>query len=313
MAVGIGATGIVGIAVETVAGTYTAPTVFLSLKSESLNFTPNNINRRPLRGTADVTGVMGGYVETGGDIVVEILPDQLPHILRATRGAQAVTGTTPKIYTHTPDSAATPTRTLSITVVRNGIVFGYTGCVIGTQKYGLDEGLLIGTFTILGRDEAVQSAPTPTFPTSRPFGPGEYDIQIPTAASVLDCDTFELTINDNAESQFRLKNTGRGAQFIKYGERSVELTMSRDFESRAEYDAFKAMTAQGIRIIASQGANDKVQFTVPAAIKSTYEIEGLSGQADLIRANITYMGTLDAVTGKSYEIVTTTTATITVP
>lgn len=313
MTVGVGAAGVVGIAIETVSGTYTAPTTFLSLRNESLNYKPSNISRRPLRGTADVTGLIAGYVEVGGDIEVEVTPDHLPVILRAARLSQAVTGTTPKVYTTTPTNVAVPAQTLSITVVRNGIVFGYTGCVVGSQKYSLADGLLVATFSILGRDEAVQSVPTPTWSTERPFGPGEYDIQVPTASSVLDTDTFELSIEDNAESQFRLKNTGRGAQFIKYGERSVELTMERDFESRTEYDAFKAMTAQGITIMCSQGVNSKVQFKVPAAIKDSYEIAGNSGQADLIRASIKYMGVLDSVTGKSYEIVTTTTATITVP
>lgn len=313
MTVGVGATGVLGVAVETVPGTYVAPTSYLSLMNESINYTPNNINRRPLRGNADVAGVIGGYVETGGDFQVEIMPDTLPVILRGARGAQGVTGTTPKVYTFNPDSSATPARTLSLTLVRNAIVFGYTGVVIGSQKYGLEEGLLVGTFGVLGRDEAVQSAPTPTFSTAVPFGPGQYDIQIPAASSVLDTDTFEFTVEDNAESQFRLKNTGRGAQFIKYGERSVELTVERDFESRAEYDAFKAMTAQSISIVCSQGANDKVQFNIPVAIKSTYEISGLSGQADLIRASITYMGTFDTVNSRSYQIVTSTTATITVP
>jgi hypothetical protein len=98
-------------------------------------------------------------------------------------------------------------------------------------------------------------------------------------------------MNDNAEAQYRLKNTGLGAQFVKFGERSVELSMTKDFLDRTEFDAFKILTAQSVRVKASKSASQSVQITLPVAVLDTYDISGLSGQADLIMAECKYVGT----------------------
>jgi hypothetical protein len=127
-----------------------------------------------------------------------------------------------------------------------------------------------------------------------------YTIEVPTGSTVLDTDTFEFTVEDNAEAQFRLKSTGRGAQFIKYGERNSTMTLERDFESRTDYDLFKAVTAQSVTLTASKGVNNSIIMLAPVAIKDTYEV-GLSGQGDLVRASIAYQNIIDG-TGKSWQI-----------
>jgi hypothetical protein len=313
MAVGVGAGMIVGIAAEATAGTYVAPTHYLLLKSENLKFTRSTIKRRPLRGIADVAGVLNSYFHISGDVSMEVTEDILPQLLRASRMTIIKAGGPTYTYTCTPNALAIPAKTLSITVVRAGVVFGYTGCVIGSQKYSLEEGLLIGTFSIVGRNEAVQSAPTPTYVTTLPFAPGNFDVQIPTATSVFDADTFEISIEDNAEPQNRLRLNSLSAEFVKYGERNVEATVERDFDGRTDYDLFKALTAQTITIEANKSATAKVKFLLPAAFKDDYDIGGGSGQADLIRATVKYVGTYDSATSKACEILITTLADITIP
>jgi hypothetical protein len=44
-------------------------------------------------------------------------------------------------------------------------------------------------------------------------------------------------------------NAGRGAQFVSMGERLVQMTASRDFLDRTDYNAFQAGTAQSINIL----------------------------------------------------------------
>jgi hypothetical protein len=311
MTVGVGAAGFLGVAVETTAGTYVAPTNYAVLRNENIQFNEAKSWRRPLRGIADIAGALRGGHHVEGDITIELTHDEFPFWLRGTRGSIAKSGAGPYTYVWTPNANALPAKTLSITVVRNGVVFGFVGCVIGNQTYTIDNGVLVATFHIVGTDEASQSLPTPTHVTTEPFQTGEYSLQIPTSTQVFDADTFTLGIDDAAEPQFRIKNT-RSAQFTKYGERAVTLSIERDFEARTDYDAFKALTAQSITLVATKGANT-VTFLVPAAIKDTYEITGMSGQAELIRASIAYQGVYNSATSKAAEITVVTTANITVP
>lgn len=292
MGYGVGASGFVGIAPEVTSGTYVAPTYFLNLRGESLKYVQEPLWRRLLRGTADVSGVLAGNTRVEGTIEIEIIEDALVNLLRAARGTITKTGSsTPWTYAYAPNQVAVPAKTLSITVVRNGVAFGYTGCVVSALSMTTDNGLLVGTFTIIGNDESNQTVPTATFSNILPYSTNKYSIEIPTATQVFDTENFTFTLNDNAAAQYRLKNTGLGAQFVKFGERSVELAMNRDFLNRTEFDAFKALTAKSVRIKAVKSSSQSVQITMPVAILDTYDISGLSGQADLIMASVKYTGT----------------------
>jgi hypothetical protein len=140
-----------------------------------------------------------------------------------------------------------------------------------------------------------------TWPTTTPFGAGQYTVEIPTGSTITEVDTFEFQVEDNAEPQYRMKSTGRGATFVKFGEREVTTTVERDFQTRADYDAFKAMTAQSLSITASKGINNNIVLTMPVSIKDTYEVN-LSGQGDLVRASISYMNLVGPST-PSYTVV----------
>lgn len=312
MSVGVGATGYVGIAPETTPGTYVAPTKFMILRSETMDQKQDTLWRRPLRGIADVHGPVGGNVHVEGDVVCEVTADTYVHVLKAARGDVARTGAGPYVYTYTPNANAVPNKTVSITVVRNGVTFGYTGCVLSSQALTVDNGLLVGTFHFVGRDEASQSLPTPTYPTNLPFSMGQYSIEIPSGSAVTDTDVFTLSINDNAEPQYRLRNTGRTATFIKFGERDVTLDVERDFTSRTEYDAYKTLTSQAVKVSATNGA-ESIQITLPATIADSYDISGLSGQAELIRASVKYKGVYDQTTSKAASIVVNTAEVLVFP
>lgn len=306
MAVDIQATGFMGLAFETTAGTYTAPTKFFPIRSESLAYTQDTMWRRVIRGVADIIGAVGGPSHIEGDIEMEYLSDIGPYFLYASRNTVVKSGAGPYVYTCTPFHGALPTaaRTMSLTVVRDGVVFAYTGCVVGSMTYTVDGGVLVATYSIVGRDEAVQTLPTATYVTTTPFGHGLYTIGNPTGSTILDVDTFSLQIEDNATAEVRLSNT-RAPQFVRFGERNVQLTMSRDFTDRTEYDTYKAYTSRSVRVLASKGANESFQATLAAAIKDSYAISGLSAQGDLVRADITYQGTYDTTTSKSYELIAT--------
>lgn len=300
MSVGLGGGGFLGIAIETTPGTYLAPTKFVPIQNETLQYMQETIWRRPIRQSVDIIGAVDGDVHVEGDIEMEAFEDVVAVMLYAARTTQQKTGTTNFTYVFKGSAAATPVKTLSITIVRNGIVYGYTGCVLSSFTFSIEDGLLMFKCAILGLDEAVQSVPTPTWTAQTPFGAGKYSVEIPTATPVTDTDNFEFEVDDNGEPQFRLKNTGRGAQFIAFGERSVTLSVERDFESRADYDAFKALTSQSITMTASKGVNNSIALLIPASIKDEYEV-GLEGEGDLVRAKVKYNGVIDG-SGDAYTI-----------
>lgn len=304
MAVGIGAANFIGLAPEVTPGTYVAPTKFFPIRSESFQWTQSTNWRRVIAQTADVLGAVAGDGHVEGEIDMELMHDVLPYFLQIARGTltQDDTATPDMVYEFTPSHAATPTKTASITTVRNGVTFGYVGCVVSSMNFGVDNGQATSVFNILGRSEASQSLPTLDLDDSGPFGSGSWNIQIPTAAQVFDTDNLTLTIDDSGEPQMRLRNT-LGAQFIKYGERTTTLSVERDFESRAEYDAFKTLTSKSITVRTQQAADaDKyVEFVVPGAIVDTFEL-GTPGVGDLVRASVAYQGVHHAATGGSYKI-----------
>lgn len=281
-------------------GTYAAPTKFFPFNSESISIQEDTIFRRPIRQSADVIGAVAGNFHPEGELQLESLEDVVLYFLWCSRTSIVKSGSTNYTYVITPTAAAVPNKTMSLTLVRNGIVFGYTGICLSQFSFTIEDGLLNFGTSVIGRDEASQSLPVPTYPTTVPFGAGSYTIEVPTGSTVLDTDTFEFTVEDNATANFRLKSTGRGADFINYGERNSTLTLERDFESRTDYDAFKAVTAHSVTLTASKGANNSIVMLAPVAIKDTYEVN-LSGQGDLVRASISYQNVIDG-TGKSWQI-----------
>jgi len=311
--VGIGAGGALGVAFETTQGTYIAPTKFVPIDSESLHYVQDTVWRRPIRYTAEILGAVAGNSHVEGEITMDCTEDILIYFLRAARTTCVKSGTTPNFtYTFTPTPAAVPVKTLSIAIDRNGMVHGYVGCIVSSFTISIEDGALKLNASIVGNTEAAQSALTGvTWPTTSPFGMGLYAIEIPTATAVFDTDTFQFQVEDNAEPQYRLKNTGTGAQFVAFGERATTMSVERDFEARTEYDAFKSLTSKSITLKAVRNANASVQIDMPASIVDTYEV-GLSGQGDLLRAQVAYNGVVDG-TGKSYQIIVKTAEDIVVP
>lgn len=309
---GIGAGGVVGIAVEVTPGTYVAPTKFFPIRSESLVWTQNTNFRRVIRGTVDSIGAIAGNGNVEGDIEMELLADVLPYMLLAARGTVTKTGAAaPFTYEFVPGHGAVPDNTLSVTVVRNGVAFGYTGVVVSSMSFGVDNDAATVTFSLLGRAEQSVGVPSAAFSGDVPFGAGNWTIEIPTAAQVFDADGFSFEVDDSGEVQNRLKDT-LGAQFVSFGERSATMNFDRDFENRSEYDAFKALTAKSITVTLSTGANNSVEFLMPVAILDSYDVS-LGGVGDLIRASVSYMGQHDATEGASYKITAITTEDITIP
>lgn len=308
MAVGIGAAGIVGIAVEAVAGTYEVPDFYLPVRGESINFTNEVQYTRPIMGVADAVHAIEGPQSVEGDLDFEVLPDAIVYLMRAARATEVKAGAGPYTYTYTPTAAAVPTATASLTIVRNGVVFGYAGCAVGGMEFTVDSGVFVCTASVVGRSEATQSAPTPSWPTMEPAGADTYTITL-VAAALTSVDNFTWSFDDSAEAVYRL-GVAQAAAFVKYGERSVEASLDMDFEDKTEFANFKAVTAQRLQFDVDWDANNYVHLDTKLATMSTNEIN-LSSQGDLVRGSISYTGKYDFATSKAYELVVSSDTDIT--
>jgi hypothetical protein len=306
----MGAGGLLGVAFETVAGTYTPPTKFVPILSESLELKETNIYRTPIRQSAARIGVVPGDFSVTGTVTMEATEDTCLYFTECARTTGVKTGTTPNfIYTYTPNSNAVPNKTMSITVLRNGVIFGYVGCVTGKSTFTVNNNILEASFDVFGLSDASPSpALTPVWPTSVPYGPGSWQVQIPSPTQVFDMDTFSFEADDAGQENFRLKNA-RGAQFASFGERTCQMTTTRDFLTNSDYLAFKAVTGQKITVVVTNGANNGIQFDLFNGIMDVYQVP-LSGVGDLIRASITYQTVLDG-SGNEYDIVYKTQEVIT--
>ena len=302
--VALGASGIMGIALEETSGTYTAPVKFVPFDSESLKWSQENVERRPIRNTPSLVGMIRGDGHIEGDITFDVTVDILIWFLAASRCTYTKTGTAPSLtYKFTPVPVAVPTKTMSITIKRGNETSGYTGCVVGGFTLSVDDsGAFKMTVTIVGNAESTQTAPTAVWPTTLPFGAGMYRLEIPTATQVFDTDKYEFVVEDNAEAQNRLKNT-LGAQFVKFGENTTSVKVERDFETRAELDQYKALTAKSLTFQAIQGT-DSVKIETGVSYIESYEY-GLSSVGDLIRASVEYKCAINAA-GNSFELTVVT-------
>src|SRR5260370_22591121 len=298
----MGAGGLVGVAFETVSGTYTAPTKFVPILSESLELKETNIYRTPIRQSAARIGVVPGDFSVQGTITMEALEDTCLYFTECSRATGVKTGTTPNwVYTYTPNSNAVPNKTMSITVVRNGVIFGYVGCVVGKQSFTVNNNVLEYSADIFGLSDAQPSpALTPVWPTSVPYGPGTWNIQIPNPTQEFDMDTFSFDIDDLGAEQFRLKST-RGAQLASIGKRACQLTTTLEFLTNADYVNFISVLGQKITVLSTNAVNNNIQFDLFNAIKDVYQVP-LSGVGNLIRASITYQTVL-AGSGNANEII----------
>ena len=313
MTVEVGGAGTLGLAFETVLGTYTVPTKWVPIRSESLKLVEGKVWGRNIKGKADITRATKGYFHVEGDIVFEVSGASLLYFLYAARMTIAKVGAmAPWHYTFTgahvaksTTAASGPTvrRTLSMLVTRSGNPMGYTGLSVSQLTFTIDSGVLICTASMIGSGEAAQSAGTPTYVAEDPFGPGEITLEVPTATARADADTFTLTINDNGQAANRL-NGLRTAAYITWGEREVTASMETDFDSLTDFNDFVAQTSRTFKVKAINTAvTDEVDILLNAAINEDTTVN-LTSLGDVVRQSISYHGIYDTTDACTIDVYT---------
>lgn len=320
MPAGLGGGGKVGIAFETTMGTYVAPTIFVPILNESLRYTEERYYSEQIRQQTMVSDVKQGYYHVEGDIEMEVDPTNLPYWLYASRHTPAKTGAGPYEYTFTPSSAgsastaagATTAKTISITIVRNSVVFGYTGCVVGGWDFTIEDAVLRVTMNVFGLAEAVQSAPSPTWAVADLLGADAHRVYLAAAAAAptfttpdVNFNGFSFRMNYNPEAQNRI-NAARSASYISFGITEAEVESELDFINRTDYDNFVSNVQRAIKLESTNGGSTFATATSGVVLQGnrvsydSYDI-GLEGMGDLIMAGFT--GRMVGITGGSaYEV-----------
>lgn len=306
MAIEIGGQGMVGLAFETTVGTYVAPTKWVPIRSESLQKIEDKQWRTNIRGIADRTKGPQGNTRVEGDVEFEVTRENLLYFLYTGRWTITKSGVGPFTYTFVNSHAAKPTtgsgptarKTLSILTARGSRPFGYTGLVAGQYAFSFDNETLICTVSLMGLEEAQQTIPAATWPTSEPYGGGQNSVKIPTATSRTDINSFTLTVNDNLSAEHRMDGL-RTPAFVRFGEREVTASMEHDFDALTDYNAFINATEQEITLLASRSAtNDQLSVVLEATLAESYQVN-LTSLGDLVTASSSYhafYGTQEPVT-----------------
>lgn len=322
MPAGIGAGGAVGLAFETVMGTWTTPTIWLPIISESLQYQENKYYSPQLRQQAMVSDVRQSYYSVSGDIVWEVDSNLLPYMMYASRHTITKTGASaPFLYKFVPSAAGatstatgtTTPKTLSITVIRNGVYFAYAGCTLGSYEFTIEDGVLRCTSNVLGTSETTPgSSPTPTWVAPKLLGAAAHSVYVAASATTptfgaasIDFNGFTFTANHNAEAQNRII-AARSASYVKYGETEATVASELDFIDKTEYDNFKAATQKAIKLesigdaVAFASSADAVRIQVNRAAYDTYEV-GMGGIGDLIMAGFSAR-VLNITGGNAYSV-----------
>ena len=317
---GIGATGFVGVAFETVKGTYVAPYAHVPVLSESLKYTEDKYYSQQLRQQVIDSQVTAGYYHIAGDLEMEVDVHFIPYFLYASRHTCTKAGAGPYTYNYTPttdgatstNAGTTLCKTLSITCVRNGEVFGYTGCTVGQYSFTVDAGVLKVTMSIIGEAEAVQTVPVPVWLEADLLGADSHNVYTtasgitPTwGAAQAGFNGFTFMVNHNAEPQNRIKSS-RSAAFVKYGKTDLEVDSELDFLTRADYDkmvntqtaAFKLESTVGG--VAYNGTVPGISLAANHCAYDTYDIN--VGSIDAIIMGGFKGHGLVQVGGNAYEI-----------
>lgn len=312
MPAGLGGSGYLAFTFEVAVGTYlppnTAGTVFMPILSESLHYVEDKYYSEQIRQQTIDSDVKSGYYHIEGDVVMEADANFLPYLLYCSRHSIVKTGAAdPWTYDFTPSQAGSTStaasgavqRTCSLSVIRNGIGFGYGGCTINTMEWTIDAGVLKVTFGVIGVNEQQPGAlGTPTWVAPELFGADAHSVFVAASgtspsfgSASTDFNGFTANMNYNAAAQNRII-ANRAATYVSFGKTEAGYSTELDFVSRTEYDNFKAATQRAVRLESVRptgtfaAATEGVQITFNRSAYDSYDI-GLGGIGDLIMAQTT--------------------------
>ena len=336
MPAGLGGGGWLAITLETTMGTYlpptTAGTLWVPILDESFVYTETKYFSPQIRQQTIVSDVEQAPYHIEGQIHMEVDPNFLPYFMYCGRHiiTKDVATHTPQIlYSFSPGSQGAASagtglnpRTASITIVRNGIGFGYAGCVMGGYTFTINNGVLEVTFDAFGLSEVTPGAlGTPAWIDPLLFGAAAHAVYVDTAGTTpafttpdLNFNGFTFTNTFNAAAQNRL-TPSRAATYISYGETEATYSTELDFVDKTEYTNMVNASKRAVRLQSVKGgttwtaATSGLRIDINNSVYNTYTVN-LAGMADLIMATVEGRA-IGIAGGNAYTVTCMSTATIT--
>jgi hypothetical protein len=291
-------------------GTYlpptTAGTLWVPILDESFVYTEDKYFSPQIRQQTIVSDVEQSFYHIEGDIHMEVDPNFLPYFLYCSRHIITKTGAAaPFVYKFAPGSQGSAIggtglnpRTASITIVRNGIGFGYAGCVMGGYVFTINNGVLEVTFNAFGLSEVTPAGlGTPAWIDPVLYGASAHAVYVDTAGVAPTFATPDLNFNGytftntfNASAQNRL-TPSRAATYIAYGETDATYSTELDFVDKTEYTNMVAANRRAVRLESLRGgatfalATSGFRININNSVYNTYTVN-LAGMGDLIMATV---------------------------
>ena len=305
---GLGAAGWVCLVLEDTMGTYLPPStsgaIWIPILDETLAYTEDAYYSQQIREeVVDIERTQGFY-HVEGNLNMEFDANYAPYFGVCSRHDIAPSGSSPTLYEFTPSSAGSAfsaglNRTASITVVRNGVGFGYAGCVVNNWEFTIDSGVLRMNLGMFGLSEQEPVAlDTPTWLDPSLLGAAHHEVRVDAAGTApafatasAEFNGFTATFNHNATAENRLTGS-RAATYVAYHKTDATFDSELDFLDRTEYDAFVDNERRAVRFSSWKGgtgfadSDEGVQITYYNTAYDTYPVQ-LTGLADLIMANVT--------------------------
>ena len=240
----LGALGYVGYGVESVDGTFVAPTKYLPVSSFSVEDTNDFLTPDQIRHSRDRYIAMAAPYNVSGTMEMELIPTETAHLLKSAWAASISSGNySGGGYEHTFTPASTePTFTFESSAA-DILVMRYAGMRVNTLEIKAAFGEIVtASFGLEGSNRAKQgSASSPTYTNIRPFHFTGADVHVAGGTLLTHVKDFTFGSNNNFERIGTLRRT-RAWKRMAFGMREITLALTLDFTDTSEYDRFLAET-----------------------------------------------------------------------
>ena len=286
----------IGVAAESVYGTYVAPTRFYEFVSESLKYNIQRIESQGIRqGRRTQHRWKAGTKSVSGDINMELVPQDMGLLLQHIIGDPVTTGSDP--YTHTYTGlGAIDGKSMTIQVGRpdeSGTVrpFNYLGCKFTEMQISCQAGqIATAKFSVYGREEQ----------TSSGLASAAYDAELmpfvftegvlTVASTEIEVKSVDYTINANlAVDRHRVgTSVGKPKKALVNGLAAISGTFVADFESLTNYNRYVNGTEATLTLAFNAGADG--QLTITSNVRFDGETPNVAGM-ELLELSQPFVGT----------------------
>lgn len=301
----IGRRGALGIGLETSGseGTTTAIDMFIPYLSCNLIGKHTPIADVSAKGMRDIQGndTVEGKKWGEGSIEVVLEPRSAPYWFGLVLGSiSSSVGIDPLVNYHTI-TRKSDNQPLTATISRDRVVdevkFPYS--VVNTLELNFADDVAKVSVDVLSQFPIVEGD-TPTYVDLElyTFKHAYVELTVSGATSTITIREFTLNVNNNAEVK-HVPNDNDADKIVSKGF-EVNGTISVDFETTVQRDAFKNVTKQALSVVLTDSTNI-ITITVPQIRVNTLDID--TPNDDISGESIGFVAEYDATTSKTIDVV----------